>query len=104
MPQAALSKSDLTVLNHIVDEYGKKTFDELYKITHSVPAYYKSWEKREGDRALMRFEDFFEGDPQAINEIRGELLEHATIEEAILSEAGTDTSLEAGAILRHSAS
>ena len=74
-----LSKSDLNVLDEIVEEYGSKTFDELYQITHALPAYYKAWARREGNRQLMRFEEFFEDDTDADQTLLQELREKAAL-------------------------
>jgi uncharacterized phage-associated protein len=40
------SKSDLRVMDEILEEYGHLNFDELYNLTHSHEAYKKAWEGR----------------------------------------------------------
>jgi uncharacterized phage-associated protein len=74
-----LSKSDLIVLDDIVARYGDKTFSELYEITHALPAYYRAWGRREGNRSLMRFEEFFENDESADQEILHQLLQRVAL-------------------------
>lgn len=84
--QEALSESDLKTLDTIVERYGHRTFDQLYEITHEAPAYAKAWARRQGNRSLMEFEDFFEGDPDAIKGVREELLESVEILEGVSTE------------------
>jgi uncharacterized phage-associated protein len=94
-----LSKSDLDILDEIVEECGKKTFSELYEITHALPAYYKAWARRKGNRELMRFEEFFEQDPYADPILLKELVEKAALLEE-LSSANTEFSTVAASALR----
>ena len=94
-----LSKSDLQVLDEIVEEYGGKTFDELYKITHALPAYCKAWARRTGNRGLMRFEEFFEEDTEADQILLKELIEKAALLEE-LSSADPELSTVATSALR----
>lgn len=72
----ALSVSERRALEHVVAEYGKKTFDELKALTHEMPAYKKARARVKGARAIdMRYEDFFEEDPDAIAGALDEMLE-----------------------------
>ena len=84
---AFLSKSDVEVLDEIIEEHGQKTFDALFAVTHAMPAYYKAWAKRGyASSAPMHFEHFFEDDDQAIQAIREELEERASMLEALSSD------------------
>jgi uncharacterized phage-associated protein len=72
----SLSLSEQRTLEHIVAEYGKRSFDELKILTHGMPAYRKAWEQRgTGLAVAMDYEDFFEEDPDAIAGARDEMLE-----------------------------
>jgi hypothetical protein len=52
------SKSDLRVLDEMIAEHGNKSFDELYKLTHSHFAYDIAWKNRgDANRSLMYYED-----------------------------------------------
>lgn len=55
-----LSQSDKWALDQAVELYGHESFQQLSCIVHDTAAYKKAWAKRAGDRALMRFEDFFD--------------------------------------------
>jgi uncharacterized phage-associated protein len=74
----ALSVSDTRVLNETVERYRRMSFDELGRTVHDTPAFKKAWEAREPgeERALMSFEDFFEGVAGAHPEILDELREN----------------------------
>lgn len=79
-----LSQSDIETIDEIVANYGGKSFDELYKITHATPAYYKAWARRgDANSSIMLFDEFFEGDPQASQALLAELQAHASRVEAI---------------------
>lgn len=56
--RSIFSKSDLMVLDQIADEYGDKSFGDLYEITHSHFAYDRAWKNRKSKADEMRFEDF----------------------------------------------
>lgn len=60
------SRSDLMVIGETIEEYGGKSFDELYKLTHSHFAYEIAWTtKEEGSkRALMFYEDMLDDGPR----------------------------------------
>lgn len=60
----ALSKSDLIVLDHVVDQHGRKSFNELMALTHGMRAYTLAW-RNDVDRKKfpMAFEDFFAEEP-----------------------------------------
>ena len=65
------SRSDLRVLEEIVDEYGTKSRDELYDITHAHLSYKNAWNKR-GDRNhhWMAVEDMIGDKPELVEELR----------------------------------
>jgi uncharacterized phage-associated protein len=78
-----LSKSDLMALDHVIERFGRFSFNELKSITHSVYAYRKTWhESRNGP---MAFEDFFEEDSDAIEGARELMVENARTAEAFPS-------------------
>ena len=54
------SRSDLLVLDEIVQKYSKASFDELYEITHDHFAYDRAWQNRNSNADQMRFEDFLD--------------------------------------------
>jgi len=81
----SLSPSDVKALDEVIQAHGQKTFRELRLLTHECDAYKKAWEgPRTEDRALMRFEDLFEDeDPDAIEGVKEEMLENASLAEAL---------------------
>lgn len=76
----SLAQSEVEALQHIAEQHGRKTFDELYALTHGMAAYRKVWERR-GKRkeVVMRYEDFFEDDSDAVAGALEEMLENDTI-------------------------
>lgn len=56
------SKSDLKVLDQVIEEYGNCTFRQLYKLTHQHFAYDRAWRARPADSKAepMLFEDFID--------------------------------------------
>ncbi len=56
---SVFSKSDLRVFRQVIAEYGKFTFDELFKLTHKHHAYIRAWgsRARNSQRAQMSYED-----------------------------------------------
>lgn len=74
-----LSSSDISALEKIVNQFGQKTFYELSDITHAMAAYDKAWKSRGifGKKAvLMKFEDFFIDDSEAIAAAREEMVDN----------------------------
>lgn len=72
----ALSVSELRALEHVIAEHGKKTFDELKALTHEMPAYKNARARGHGVPAVdMRYEDFFDEDPDAIAGALEEMIE-----------------------------
>jgi uncharacterized phage-associated protein len=64
---AALSKTELDALRHVVGLHGRKSFDELRLLTHEMFAYKQVWDARgEADMVVMNYEDFFKEDADAI--------------------------------------
>jgi len=54
-----LSVSDEEALNYVIEKYKDSTFNELTKISHDHPAWYKAWEKRgHSNCAPMHYTDF----------------------------------------------
>jgi len=79
----ALSISELRALEHVVSEHGKRTFDELKVLTHTMPAFRKAWAARGDALAVeMNYEDFFEEDPDAHAGAREEMLENDALRKA----------------------
>jgi uncharacterized phage-associated protein len=73
---AVFSVSERRALDHVIAEHGKRSFDELKALTHEMPAYKKALARAKGVRAVhMRYEDFFEEDPDAIAGALDEMLE-----------------------------
>jgi hypothetical protein len=73
------SKSDLQVFDETVAEFGSKSFDDLYKLTHSHFAYDVAWKNRGDARhAPMFYEDMLEEGPRkaAILEALEPIAEH----------------------------
>jgi len=60
--RSIFSKSDLMILDQIAEEYGSKSFGELYELTHSHFAYDRAWKHRKSKADEMRFEDFLAED------------------------------------------
>lgn len=82
-----LSESDLEALNAIAQTYGGKTFSELRRITHDMPAYNKAWnDDRPHDSPRMAFEDFFEEDDEAIQGALEEMTENASLRKAFAAD------------------
>lgn len=73
------SKSDLRVFDEIVAQYGEKSFDELYQLTHRHPAYRNAWDQKLSDekRALIFYEDMLDDSP--VKEEIIEDLEHVSM-------------------------
>lgn len=59
------SKSDLKVFDEIVAEYGDRSFDDLYQITHRHAAYRNAWDHKPSNdrRALIFYEDMLDDSP-----------------------------------------
>jgi len=79
-----LSKSDLSVLDHIVAVHGKKSAIELSALTHVMPTYAKAWNSRGDDKTVdLAYEDFFDEDPDAIEGAFEEMLENDGLKKAL---------------------
>jgi uncharacterized phage-associated protein len=80
----ALSRSEVEALNRVIREHGRKTFKELYDLTHGMAAYFKPWNRRGRRKSmLMRYEDFFEGDSDVSAGAFEEMLENSEIRKAV---------------------
>lgn len=74
----SLSSSDIEVLKEVVAKYGSLPNGQLSKVVHDDLAYKRAWNARLGNRALMKFESFFDEK----SEILEEVLENAMIRES----------------------
>jgi uncharacterized phage-associated protein len=72
----ALSRSDILVLDEVIGSYGHLSYKDLSRVVDDTPAYKKAWNSRVGERAPMKFEDFFEGVAGAHLELLEELQEN----------------------------
>ena len=78
-----LSKSDIAALEHVIRLHGHKTFEELKALTHETVAWQRAWsDRRNGSRAPMFFEDFFEEDEDAVQAAYDEMIENAALRAA----------------------
>ena len=71
-----LSVSDIASLDRVLFAYGQFSFLRLRALTHETPAWENAWNDRKSDSEPMKFEDFFEEDPDAIVGAREEMLEN----------------------------
>lgn len=71
-----LSESDMETLQEIMRLYGDRSFTDLRRLTHDMPAYEKAWQSRTCNMAEMNFADFFEEDDQALAGVKEEVLEN----------------------------
>ena len=56
-----LSKSDMKVLEETVREYGRKSFRQLYDLTHEHEGYKRAWAKKGGRKSSpIHFEDLID--------------------------------------------
>lgn len=77
----ALSRSDIRVLDHVVEDHGHKEFNELKALTHSMKAYTKVWRDGVQRKYPMAFEDFFAENPDKADLLK-ELLENQQLHRA----------------------
>jgi uncharacterized phage-associated protein len=75
-----LSKSDLMALDHVIERYGQKNFDELKSLTHDMYAFRNTWQRNPSGQ--MSYLDFFEEEPDAIEGAREEMLENDALTKA----------------------
>jgi uncharacterized phage-associated protein len=80
-----LSPVELNALDEVVASHGRKSFDELYTLTHEMPAYKKAWEDpdRSSRNPRMSFEDLFTNDSEAIAGAKEEMLEDYEMRQAL---------------------
>jgi uncharacterized phage-associated protein len=73
-----LSVSDIASLDRILFAFGQLSFLRLRALTHETPAWENAWSKRTSDSASapMKFEDFFDEDPDALVGAKEEMLEN----------------------------
>jgi uncharacterized phage-associated protein len=67
------SKSDLTVFDEVIAEFGNCTFEQLFDVTHDHTAYKKAWARRRPNskRAEMHYDEM----------VDNESLRHALVED-----------------------
>ena len=83
-----LSGSDLEALVAVVQAFGDRTFGELRRMTHDMPAYKKAWvDERPHNSPVMAFEDFFEEDDEAIQGALEEMIDDYKLRQAFASTA-----------------
>lgn len=63
-----LAKSDMRVLDEVIELHGNKTFDELKAMTHDMPAWRTAWNnpERSINNPEMSFEELFDEDSEAM--------------------------------------
>jgi uncharacterized phage-associated protein len=83
-----LSESDVEALSSVADGYGGKTFSELRRLTHDMPAYKKAWDGKPNSSNTMAFEDFFEEDDEAIRGALEEMTENQELRDAFAPFSG----------------
>lgn len=54
------SKSDLVVFDAVLEEFGDKSFSELFDLTHEHFAYQNAWRHKSGRRSRMSYADMVE--------------------------------------------
>jgi len=72
---SVFSKSDIEVLDYIVQNFGNRPVSYLWRYTHNRSAYIKATEREPDSRnPVMDYEDFFEGNlyvqPGSLDELR----------------------------------
>ncbi len=82
-----LSESDFEALDSVTQSHGAKTFSELRRMTHDIPAYRKAWNNQPYASPKMAFEDFFEEDDEALRGALDEMTENAKLREAFAGPA-----------------
>jgi uncharacterized phage-associated protein len=80
-----LSPAELNALDEVAEAHGRKGFDELYNLTHEMPAYKKVWDdpQRSSRSPLMLFEDLFTNDSEAIAGAKEEMVEDYEMRQAL---------------------
>jgi uncharacterized phage-associated protein len=72
-----LSVSDMLALEYVIQHFGNLPFEVLSDLTHKMDAYNRAWKSRGfKDAVPMKFEDFFEGDEDAIPAVKEEMIEN----------------------------
>jgi uncharacterized phage-associated protein len=71
------SVSDLLALEYVIQHFGDLPFEKLSALTHKMDAWDKAWKSRgHKDAVPMKFEDFFEGDEDAVPAVKAEMIEN----------------------------
>lgn len=75
-----LSASDVEILNEVVRKFGTMSFEQLFNLTHEMPAYVRASERNpDSNSAHMAYEDFFDGNEFEIPGVREEFLENVSL-------------------------
>ena len=79
-----LSAVEINALDEVIAAHGRKSFDELYALTHAMPSYTKAWEdpNRSSGNPLMSFEELFTNDSEAIAGAKEEMVEDYEMRQA----------------------
>ncbi len=85
-----LSKSDIAALDYAIRQLRHMSYDQLRDLSHAIVAFDKAWKRKKFYKfsAPMKFEDFFEDDPNAAEGAKAEMLESDQLRKA-LAERGT---------------
>jgi Protein of unknown function (DUF4065) len=77
-----LSESDIEALDLTLQRFGSKGFKELMVAAHAITAYKKAWNNRGNKQSVpMAFEDFFDGDADAVPGVLEEAIEDSQLSE-----------------------
>lgn len=80
-----LSRSDIKALDHAINEVGQMGYTQLREKTHEIAAYDKAWKSKRfwQNSVPMKFEDFFDDDPNAAAGAKEEMIENDQIRKAL---------------------
>jgi hypothetical protein len=82
-PSDNLSQSDIEALDLTLRRFGSKGFKDLKVAAHAIAAYKKAWGNRGNKQSVpMVFEDFFDGDADAISGVLEEAIEDSQLRES----------------------
>ncbi len=69
-------------MSSVSETHGKKTFSELWRLTHDIPAHKNAWADKPDSSNPMAFEDLFEEDDEALTGAFEEMIENSKLREA----------------------